>query len=409
MLKRLITDSARKEKIIGISCCVGLTTGLFYITKPSWHFLLPIYAGILFWSEWKGIFRNPRQVILRSKKYLLATGVAFVSFLLLPGFVMIENHRNYGVFATDSFSSGNFPEAMKAIYSAKERVNRPYIDSTAEARNDLYQVSPTMRKLKDFLELPIDNGWRSQPCHSDLGVCDESGAWFPWEFRDAIEKSGLGNTAEEFEVTAGKIASEIRSGCRTRTIDCEREGIAPGLDSLDTLSPKVLLDSFGKGVQFLVNPSTGYQERGEFRDLTNETVSLWTSTIKGLPPRVFATSYESNDLFLGDIRKLLSQMYATFWIPLLLITFIGLIVPSLRPSRGLQSNFRIAGFSVICAIFILILQISMLQASSGYYMSFGGDLYLLPLHSLLLILIPVGIHRLLLLTIRHSEDLLVDV
>ena len=394
ILRRQIRQSEKLRNQIPMSFLIGLTAGLFYITKPSWHFLLPIFLGIVFLSDVSAQINDFAVFRSRLKRGMITLLTASLSFMLLPGYVKMQNEHHYGVFAIDSFSEGGFPEAMKAIYSAREPLNRPYIDSTSQARADLYLVSPTMRSLKDFLELPIDQGWRSQPCHSDLGVCDESGAWFPWEVRDSIQKSGQGDTAEEFEETSHKIANEIRSACRKNIIICDNEGLAPGLDSLDTLSLRSLTDSFAKGIQFLINPATGYQERGEFREVAKETINVWESTIKGLPPRKFATKYESNDLFFGDVRKVIIQFYGALWIPAIFLSIVGLIIRRRGVDKVLSETLRILSLSMLAGISILILQISMLQASSGYYMNSGGDLYLLPLHALLLIVVALGLHRL---------------
>jgi hypothetical protein len=394
ILRRQIREGAKFRYTISTSISIGFLIGLFYITKPSWHFLVPIFFGFILIGDLRVLIRDRHLIRHRAKVTSLAFFTVIISFLLLPGYVIVQNENHYGISAIDSFSQGSFPEAMKAIYSATEPVNRPYIDSTSRARADLYRVSPTMKSLEYYLELPVDQGWRSQPCHSELGVCDESGAWFPWEFRDAIEKSGQGKTAKEFEKTAQNIAREIRSACQKKIIVCQNEGLAPGLDSLDTLSPKSLVDSFAKGIQFLVDPMTGYQERGEAVNIDSKTIDIWEETIRGLPPRLFATKYESNDLFLGDIRLTLIQVYKSFWILLILFAACGILLARRLLEAGIATDLRICAVSILAGVSVLILQISMLQASSGYYMNSGGNLYLLPLHPTTWIFVLIGVHRL---------------
>lgn len=386
------------RSIVLCGATIGMVAGFFVVTKPSWHFLVVIFAAIIGGSFISDVRPRTKKT---AKLYGLVLVVIAVFFNVFPTYVKVQNQRHFGIYAIDSFSKGNYPEAMKAIYKVKDYQNRPYIDSTRQTRTAIYRISPTMSQLKGFLELPDDNGWRSQPCHSDLGVCDESGAWFPWEVRDAIQKAGLGDSAIEFEKTSAKIAREIRLGCREKRIVCEREGIAPGLDSLDSLSPRVVVDAFAKGFQFILNPMTGTQERGEFRDLSEEVKQLWDTTIKGLPPREFATKYESNDLFLGDVRRTLGLFYGSIWIPMILLSAMGFVMRRRSAPRNVSDNLRFLGIALILGIGVLILQISMLQASSGYYMNSGGDLYLLPLHPLLVIFIVAGVYRLV-LSLKHE-------
>jgi hypothetical protein len=389
-------DIKKMKWLLLSASTIGLSAGYFVIIKPSWHFLIVIFLVFLAESYFTNFRKMPKNRII--KIYFSAVIVVTLSYNILPTYIKIQNHNHFGVFAIDSFSKGNYPEAMKAIYGVADKQKRPYIDSTRESRTQIYLVSPTMKRLEAFLELPDDNGWRSQPCHSDLGVCDESGAWFPWEVRDAIEKAGLGDTAIEFEETTGKIATEIRSACQQDEIECEDEGIAPGLDSIDSLSPRVVVDAFAKGFQFILNPMTGSQERGEYKELSDEVKNLWDSTIKGLPPREFATNYESNDLFAGDLRKSLGLFYSAIWIPLFLIAIVGLFLNKRSAPSDLAITLQVLGIGFGLGISILMLQIALLQASSGYYMNSGGDLYLLPLHPLVMLIMVVGVFRLLVVT-----------
>ena len=128
---------------------------------------------------------------------------------------------------------------------------------------------------------------------------------------------------------------------------------------------------------------------------------LWDTTIKDLPPREFATKYESNDLFLGDVRRTLGLFYGSIWIPMILLSAMGFVMRRRSAPRNVSANLRFLGIALILGIGVLILQISMLQASSGYYMNSGGDLYLLPLHPLLAIFIVAGVYRLV-LSLQHE-------
>lgn len=399
MLYRKITESHEsvitlKQQIVNTcipSISLGLCVGYFVITKPSWHFILAFLVLLL------GHLILPIKQKFKSKNEILLTGLplvlVFISVLLFPLFVMSKNQNSYGVFKIDTFSTGNFNEALKAMYGVKDFQNRPYVDITKEMRSEMYRVSPTMKKLQPFLENPDIHGWRGQVCKTVLKVCDESANFFPWELRDAIEKAGLGATAKDFETNLGKITSDLRTACRSSKIQCESEGLAPGLDSLDSLSFRNIADAMGNAINFLSSGDLGIGERGEVIGLPRETISLWDHTIKQLPPRTFATQYESNNLFLLDIRKSLSKIYSSIWIPILIISTFGLLVKSGEMHISVSSQLRIIGLASLIAVLVFALELSLLEASSAFYMTNGGSTYLQPLFPLMLLIVFAGITR----------------
>lgn len=369
----------------------GLVIGLYVVTKPSWHFLFVVFiaaGGCHVLIGWREISRS---VLAKSAALALALLLLAVSAPL--GFVITQNKQHFDILALDSFSQGGFARAMKVLYSVEDKLNRPYIDVTKEMRQEAYRVSPTMAKLREYLELPDGQGWRHQPCSSQLGVCDESGAWFPWEFRDAVERAGLAKSAKEFESTFHAIADELDLGCARGIIRCESKGIAPGLDSIDSLSPRIVIDAFGLGFQTMLKPSTGYQERGSVLNAAPESINLWESTVKGLPPREHPTNYRSGSAYLSDIRNLLGTIYNAVWIPILVISTVGITVGRARSSREAQ-GLRALGVGIALAAMLSIFQIALLEASSGYYMLAGANLYLLPNFPLLVAVVGVGCARL---------------
>ena len=256
-------------------------------------------------------------------------------------------------------------------------------------RTRIYQISPTFKKLQPYLEVSNGAGWRSQPCAQALAVCDESAGWFPWDLRDAVQNAGLGMQASDFETTMDQIAKDIRTACKNKSLTCEREGLAPGLDSLDSLSPRVVIDAFTNGVSQILNPSAGYVQRGVNKDLSPEVESLWRTTINGLPENAVATEYEIDDNFLGDTRKLIGNLYQSFWIVLFIISLAMHCLPSRRPYT---KEIKIFGTASIASISIFLLQLSLLQASSGFYITSGGVTYLLCVYPFLLFFMTIGLH-----------------
>ena len=364
---------------------LGLVVGVSIITKPSWH-LLALFVIIVIFST--------APYMARSKQQTTIVFVAFVMLLsvlaVLPSaYVKSQNSSHYGVAVVDTFSAGGFTQAMKAIYGVKDYENRAYVDVTKSIRTRIYKISPTFKQLEPYLEVPDGAGWRSQPCAQALAVCDESAGWFPWDLRDAIQNAGLGIRAIDFENATSQIAKDIRAACKNNSLKCESEGLAPGLDALNSLSPRTVLDAFTNGISQILNPSAGYSQRGIKKDLTLETELLWRTTVRDLPKNAVATEYEIDDNYLGDTRKLLGNLYQSFWVLLFIMGLLMHCLPGRRPGTNV---IKIFGAASAASIALFLLQLSLLQASSGFYMGSGGPTYLLCVYPFLLFFMIIGLH-----------------
>jgi hypothetical protein len=365
--------------------CLGIVVGTSIITKPSWHLLATfILITVFFTVPFRGRGKKKMTLVTASFVFLL-----FAVSMLPSAYVKSQNSSHYGVRVVDTFSAGGFTEAMKAIYGVKDYENRAFVDVTKSMRTRIYKISPTFKKLEPYLELPDGAGWRSQPCAQALAVCDESAGWFPWDLRDAVQNAGLGIRATDFETAMSQIAKDIRTACTNKLIKCENEGLAAGLDSLDSLSPRTVLDAFTNGVSQILNPSAGYLQRSINKDLSPEVGSIWRNTINGLPKNSVASEYEIDDNYLGDTRKLLGNLYQSFWVLLFIVSFVMLFLPA----RGADTKkIKIFGLASVASIAIFLLQLSLLQASSGFYMGSGGVTYLICVYPFLLFFIVNGLH-----------------
>ena len=281
---------------------------------------------------------------------------------LVPVFsVMWQNEKHYGVSLVDSFAYGQFPEAMKAIYGVEDELEQPYVDVNYLMRQNIYEVSPTFAKLKTHLEAPDGVGWRQQPCNQPIQVCNESAAWFPWELRDAVQNAGLGETAADFERTMGMIATEIRTACREGSLICVNEGLAMGLNSLDTLSARSVVDAFFLALTQLLDSNLGVMARVSTDISDTDRSELWNSTIKGLPPTSFYDKYESNDLFLGDLRRFISIMYSS-----LIWVLLALAILSVIGNRKCKANpaLRWSSLGFVLSLLLMLLPNRMIELSS---------------------------------------------
>jgi hypothetical protein len=398
MSNRLIRDTSTNlnpAAIAKASAAVLINGGVicfFYLTKPSWHAVFLVAVGISSIFLFIGKSLGLKLRILGVSSVLLC--------LLLPVFVGIKlveqkNFENYGVKVIDSFGNGQFPRALNLIYSIEDTEDRKYVDVTAKMREKMYAVSDTALLLSPFLEANPGEGWRSQPCNTNLKICDESGPWFAWDLRDAVQNAGLGKDASEFEQTFKKIADDIESACEEKKITCERKGIAPGLDSLDSLGRRDFIDAISLSFIISANGEAGNFPRGFSTVLNEDREKVWNETVKGLPANEELSSYEPNNAVLGDTRKLISMPYTNLWLILLIAGTIGIFIRIKSKNMWeLATNLRWVSLFSALGYGVYASQIALLEASSAMYMTYGGNLYIIPAIFLQMIWVSFGVLRL---------------
>ncbi len=396
--RRLILQISNKHqtqdwtKLGVLFLSMGTTIGWYFITKPSWHailFFVLITTGLSVW-----------QISGISYKRKLVLFSTFIAFLITPtlvatNYIENKNFDAYGVREIDTFAHGEFPRAMKLIYGIEDKQDRKYVDVNFDMRKELYEISPTARNLQPYLELPDGTGWRGQPCATDLKICDESVAWFPWDIRDAVQAVSLSGSAREFEEIFRLISVDIENACIQNKINCEARGIAPGLDSIDSISKRDFIEAISFSFLILEKMDSGNFTRGDNSGVDAARIQLWEDSVNGLPSIKAPETYEPNNAVMGDTRRLLSIPYEFGWILLLLISFFGLIVKIGSGCHVKESlTLRVIGIASVLSFGMLSSQLSLLEATSGMYMKFGGDLYLLPAAPFQIMWISAGILRL---------------
>ena len=368
-----------RRDIWNFACCaigIGILLGFFVISKPSWHLVVLLAIGLPASgiAVTHGSFKKFMTYFLA---YMMIAGVVTSA---ITGSVLIFNDSKFGVRVIDNYSQGQFAAAIKQMYGVEDKNSRPYVTVSSYMRNQMYRVSPTLQKLKPFLEGPPNTGWKAASCSSSLRICDESTVWFPWELRDALQLAGLGKTAKDFEINFGKIKDEIATGCDSGIIRCGRQGLAPGVISIFKMSKRSIIDSYGSALAFLLDSNMGYGERSYSSNPTLPVPKIWHKIVNGLPPAHVSTSYETDDLVLGDLRISIAKLHQYFWVVVVLLGLTTFLFP-IRAIRGrskikqlmLMQSVMIVGF------LLFVGQLSLLQASSGEYLVGGGAIYLLPL------------------------------
>ena len=369
----------------------GVALAWFYLTKPSWHaiFFFSVTVSLIAIIRIKTIKRFDRVVVISLTILLLSAPTLIFSFS-----VEKMNESKFGVSQIDSFANGEFPRALKLIYGIKDNQDRKYVDVNAEMRAKLYSISPTAKKLEPFLERTDGIGWRPEACNSALKICDESAAWFPWDIRNAVGDAGLGSSAKDFEETFRVIANDLERACSSKRIKCEAQGLAPGLDSINSLSKRDFFDALSLSFLIAMSTDTGNTGRGNVWVTDESVFKKWNETVSGLPKIIESNTYEPNNAILGDTRKLLATPYSPIWPLLMVLGAIGVLV-QVRSREPVDVAITLRWLAVISfmSFGVMSSQLALLDASSGLYMQ-GGALYLLPAFPFQILFVVAGIWRL---------------
>lgn len=374
-----------------ILLAVGLTAGFLLIIKnfwmPAFLMLTVILGGALI-----GLLK-PKPGF-RSLIFALATIftpiVAGVSIPVVT--VSSINFAHYRIFTLENYGSGEFPRSISLLSSIEPSGTRPYIQVTSDQRAQAYKISSTFALLRPFLERPNGVGWRSAACNQ-MNICDESGAWFPWDLRDAVQFAGLADDASQFENTFRTIADDIQRACQRKLIQCGSRGLAPGIGDPFDIPIKYLVDAEAQAVNLLIDLPSGSGIRPTV-DPSHPMYGTWKHVVPNIEPWLGTPAYQANNYGLGDLQNLLSNLYQKVWPFLLIGAALGLLIPQRVDENWKQSHFTLFGFAGLASVVLGTMILAFLEANSGAYLTFGGNLYVLPLLPFIFLFIISGLARL---------------
>ena len=153
----------------------------------------------------------------------------FIIFATAINTISMINFINYGIYTTVDIKAKGFVQAYSALMRVKSQY-KPFIPVPREAREKIYQISPTFKELQPFLE--TSNGFISTSCRVIPSTCQEkdyAGGWFIWALRDAVARAGYYVDANQTDSFYQKIAREINQACDEQKLDCKpfRKSLAP--------------------------------------------------------------------------------------------------------------------------------------------------------------------------------------
>lgn len=280
ILWRVRQASAHLARDVVVMLAIGITTGLYWLTKEEGLWLAPsmMVVGVAaLWYILRAGSRDAVEPVAPSRRghftarlrgararalgrLLTAVGVVAIGAFVTLGSIAAMNWAFYGVPLLNDFRDGELPAAVGALSRIETESQRRYVIVPKAARLAAYEVSPAAVELEPFLEGPLQ-GWIAPGCAagghfvdpSDADTCDDFYAgWFYWAVRDAVALAGHWDSAAESQAFLGRIADEINDACEDGRLMC-REEHASVIPRLDVPTVREMLELVPAGLQIMVD------------------------------------------------------------------------------------------------------------------------------------------------------------
>ena len=195
-------------------------------TREDTIWLLPfvITASLLIIRE---IFLLSKKLNQPSKYYLRHILISLIPCMILVSgneIVAQLNDHNYGQHVRLECSDGNFAQAMKAIYSIKNKENVPYTTVSHEKLERLLSCSPSLALIRPELEHQM-NYYDAIDRNGQDGEVEDG--WFFWGLKKAAFQSGLTDTLPRSQAYWLQVAQELQLATQDPEADLEVQQIMP--------------------------------------------------------------------------------------------------------------------------------------------------------------------------------------
>jgi hypothetical protein len=259
----------------------GFVFGLFWITREEGIWIVPGILLLLFIKTVQLKQQNlPAKNLFYRFIYFLSIAVIFICLI-----ASINYHR-YGMFEVVDFKGKAFSSALKSLNKIDMGVDLPHLPVSAEKRKEIYKISPTFMKLKDY----FDNKGKKWTINGDYPGC-----WFMWALRDAVADVGYYKSPITAASFYNDITNEIEKACDLGKIRCKTNPVPfmPNISitQMKELPQKILHALKLATVQFPISLTSGYslepldqlQKARNFlgRPLTTLSMSEYKTELRG--------------------------------------------------------------------------------------------------------------------------------
>ena len=379
----------RKKMILKISG-IGLTYSVLILLRPeSFWILIASLPSLLFVYVYKSLTIS-RQI---EKKGFRNSAILFAFIAMAAYFVPISligqiNNAKYGSSLIENYYSGNFAKAVKDWQRVENGEDtRPYVIVSKGQRDAVYKISKNAALLAPSLELEPGQGWQVHPCNAPMKLCDNSGAWFTWQVRDAAISTGLINSEVSFQNFFLEISKDIKNACENKSLKCGPLGLGVGVKPLGDLPIDQVINFAVANLTSSIpknNPPTGLIATPDQYGASGEIVNLYHEVVRYRAEPMNSQSAPTDSSPLKNLQKL--------YFPLQTIVFYVSILGYLLAwtHRKRQLIYASLGFGV-GAIVLSSLGVAIAQVSFGWRVE--GP-YLLPIQPILQFLCVIGLFTL---------------
>lgn len=194
----------------------GLLLGWFSLTREEGIWIAPGIAVIALAATIHYQRKQQARAFVLAPVALIiaAYGVTQLTFLSI-------NRIAYGSFIGVEVTSSPFSDAMSALQSVQAGKQIPYVPVSKQAREAIYQVSPSFLKLKGYLDPPTGSLWQFG-CQFYAETCGEiAGGWFMWALREAVATNGFYDSPKKAAAFYRRLTNEVQEACRAGQLQCK--------------------------------------------------------------------------------------------------------------------------------------------------------------------------------------------
>ncbi|MEW8029155.1 MAG: hypothetical protein AB2792_12325 [Candidatus Thiodiazotropha sp.] len=196
---------------------LGLSLACLYLSREEviWIYPLLIVAfGLLFYQPDIGMILQQVGKALP----LLVLGLALPVIA-----VMSANYHKYDFFGVTDTSLKEFKSTTKLLKSVRVGEDIPFVDVTRQSLDQMFTKSPTLAKLKPYLQGSLGSQWGGLMCKRYADACNEiGGGYFFWAFRDSLEATGYFQSFDKLQAVYSDISEELNAACSNGSLDCSR-------------------------------------------------------------------------------------------------------------------------------------------------------------------------------------------
>jgi len=307
----------KPKKIIGYMFGFGFSLTAMAICREESIWIAPFVLGSSIITILFIIF--DKQVSDKFKKISLYI-IPIVIYTATIVVICFINYKYYGKFMKNEFSSSTWKNFLKAVSSVDVEKTYLTVPLTKEARQKIYEVSPSFKELEPYFEGDAGDGWALNgaiPGELEAG-------WFQWAMVDITERAGYYTNAKTSNDFFKKITDEVNAAYKDGRLKKEdnpesildKEHFEEFLDSIKRafeiqVSVKDMSYRLGEDTELKTNPNLPLEQVEIWRELTghistnSKTYNYWADNFKVNSLEKIATIYQKCSPILFNIAIIL--------------------------------------------------------------------------------------------------------